>query len=101
MNFKGKNIIVTGASSGIGKALAEYFGYQGANVTLAARSIDKLNEIASNIPSSLAVRCDVTKQEDCKLMIEQSVEKFGGVDVLINNAGLSMRAPQKLTSINR
>jgi len=92
MNFKGKNVIVTGASSGIGKALAQYFSNNGANVTLAARSIDKLNEIVASMPSALAVRCDVTKQDDCKAMIEQSVERFGGVDILINNAGLSMRA---------
>lgn len=92
MDFKGKNVIVTGASSGIGRALAEYFGSLGANVTLAARSIDKLTEIASAIPSSLAVQCDVTKQEDCQHLIEESVSKFGGIDILINNAGLSMRA---------
>lgn len=92
MNFKGKNVIVTGASSGIGKALAQYFGAAGANVTLAARSIDKLETIASNLPSALAVQCDVTKEEDCKAMIDKSIQRFGGIDILINNAGLSMRA---------
>lgn len=92
MNFNGKNVIVTGASSGIGKALAEYFAKAGANVTLAARSIEKLEAIASQMPSALAVQCDVTKQDECRTMIEKSVERFGGIDILINNAGLSMRA---------
>lgn len=92
MDFKGKTVIVTGASSGIGLATAREFSRVGANVVLAARNIDRLREIERELPRALAVECDVTSEDQCRRMIERAVERFGGVDVLINNAGLSMRA---------
>lgn len=92
MDFRDKTVIVTGASSGIGLALAREFAALGANVVLAARSIDKIDSEATLLPGALAVRCDVSKEEDCKELIERCVEHFGGVDVLVNNAGISMRA---------
>lgn len=92
MDFKGKTVIVTGASSGIGLATAREFSRVGANVVLAARNIDRLREIESELPRALAVECDVTSEDQCRRMVERAVERFGGVDVLINNAGLSMRA---------
>ncbi len=91
--MKGKTVIVTGASSGIGKALAEVFSEAGANVVLAARSLDKLEAVAKNLPGeSLAVTCDVQKEEDCRKLIDEAIATFGGIDILINNAGISMRA---------
>ncbi len=93
MDYNEKVVIVTGASSGIGRALAEAFSACGARVVLAARSLDKLVEVQAGLPNpSLAVECDVSQQESCKRLVEQAVERFGGVDILINNAGLSMRA---------
>lgn len=92
MKFEGKTVIITGASSGIGLALARYFGQNGANVVLAARSIDKIESEAALMPSAIAVRCDVSVEQDCKTLIEATVEKFKGADILINNAGISMRA---------
>lgn len=92
MNFSDKTVIVTGASSGIGLATARAFSAVGANVVLAARSADRLVELAGELPRSLAVVCDVSRESDCRELIEQAVTRFGGVDVLINNAGLSMRA---------
>lgn len=93
MNFKDKVVVVTGASSGIGLALAQEFSALGAKVVLAARSIEKLKEVAAELPGeSLAVQCDVSKEERCRTLMELAVAKFGRIDVLINNAGLSMRA---------
>ena len=99
--YKDKVIIVTGASSGIGLASATRFVSLGAKVVLAARSIDKLEEIAKrfNIQHStakaLCVKTDVTKEDDCKNLVEQAVKHFGRIDVLVNNAGVSMRATFK------
>ena len=94
--MKNKLVIVTGASSGIGKACAEKFAQKGANVVLAARSEDKLREVAKQISSYgvevLAVVADVSKEEDCKKLVDEALLKFGRIDVLVNNAGISMRA---------
>lgn len=100
--YKDKVIIVTGASSGIGLASATRFASLGAKVVLAARSIDKLEKIAEEInerfnsqqPTAkvLCVKTDVTKEEDCKNLVEQTVKHFGKIDILVNNAGISMRA---------
>lgn len=94
--FDNKTVIVTGASSGIGEALAREFARRGANVVLGARSEDKLKTITEQIRSTGAkaayAACDVVKPEECKLLVDTAVKEFGGVDVLICNAGLSMRA---------
>ena len=97
--MKDKLVIVTGASSGIGKACAEKFAQKGANVVLAARSKEKLVEIKKYLLTYrvevLIVVTDVAKEEDCKELINQALIKFGRIDVLINNAGISMRAAFK------
>ncbi len=98
--YKDKVIIVTGASSGIGLASATRFASLGAKTVLAARSIDKLEKIAEEINEKfnkstdnvLCVKTDVTKEEDCKNLVEQTIKHFGKIDVLVNNAGISMRA---------
>jgi short-subunit dehydrogenase len=94
--FQGKVIIITGASSGIGKALALEAAKQGADVVLAARTVDKLHEVSKTIESlgvkSLVVQTDVSVEQDAKKLVETTVEKFGKIDVLVNNAGISMRA---------
>lgn len=97
MSFKGKTVVITGASSGIGEALAYEMASRGANLVLGARQFVTLCEITQKIEQkyrvkAVAVQCDVTKEEDCKLLIGQAVSTFKGVDVLINNAGISMRA---------
>lgn len=97
MNFKDKTIIITGASSGIGKALAEELAQRGANLVLGARQYVTLCEITANLEAkyaikALAVQTDVSKEEDCEQLIKQALTTFGKIDVLINNAGLSMRA---------
>lgn len=97
MILKGKTVVITGASSGIGKALAEELAKRGANLVLGARQYVTLCEITANLETkyairALAVQADVSKEEDCEHLIKQTVATFGGIDVLINNAGLSMRA---------
>jgi len=97
MNFKNKVVIITGASSGIGKSCAEEFAKRGANLVLAARQYVTLCGITADLEKyygikAVAVQADVSLEEDCKLIIKQTLITFGKIDVLVNNAGLSMRA---------
>lgn len=91
-----KVVLITGASSGIGKALAFEYAQRGYAVAMAARNIEALEQIKQAISQSaaavLAVATDVTQEQDCKHFVEQSLITFGRIDVLINNAGISMRA---------
>ena len=94
--FKDKVVIVTGASSGIGEASAREFARNGSKVVLAARSEEKLASIVQEIKSDNGTACfiktDVSIEDDCRKLIEKAVSEYGTVDILINNAGLSMRA---------
>lgn len=94
--MKEKVVIVTGASSGIGKALVGKLAEMGAKVVLAARDIEKIKNISDELNkinfNTIAVKTDVTKEEDCKKLIEITLAKYGQIDILINNAGISMRA---------
>lgn len=94
--FSNKTVVITGASSGIGRALTYEFSGRGANVVLGARQEDKLAEITADLRTrgGKAVFCvaDVTKAADCKALIDTAVAEFGRIDVLICNAGISMRA---------
>jgi short-subunit dehydrogenase len=97
MDFKNKVVIITGASSGIGKALAEELAKRGANLVLGARQYVTLCEITAELEKNyqikaLAVQADVSKEEDCAELVKQAINTFGKIDILINNAGLSMRA---------
>jgi short-subunit dehydrogenase len=88
--LSGRRILITGASSGIGKALAQQLAPLGAKLILAARSEDKLHALAQSLGGeTLVVPTDVTKEEDRQHLLAQAVEKFGGLDVLVNNAGLA------------
>jgi len=91
-----KVIIITGASSGIGKALAYEYGQKGFAVVMAARNIAKLKEIQSDMEGkgyiALAVQTDVSVETDCENLVNKTIEVFGKIDILINNAGISMRA---------
>lgn len=94
--MKDKIVVITGASSGIGKALAYEFGTKGAKVVLAARNLTSLQQIVADLITlgvdAFAVKTDVTIENDCRNLISQAIGKYGRIDVLINNAGISMRA---------
>ncbi|TVR82068.1 MAG: SDR family oxidoreductase [Chitinophagaceae bacterium] len=95
-DFKGKVVIITGASSGIGEALARSFSKTGAKIVLAARSLEKLNalqkELHNENPNIIVVKTDVSEEDDCQNLINRALSEFNHIDILINNAGISMRA---------
>ncbi|XVH31231.1 SDR family NAD(P)-dependent oxidoreductase [Haloferacaceae archaeon DSL9] len=104
----GQTAIITGASSGIGEAIAERFAESGADVVLCSREQENVAPVAERInaaaeraselhqsdltPQALAVECDVTDREAVGALVETTVEEFGGVDCLVNNAGASFMA---------
>jgi len=100
MNVKGKVAIVTGASSGIGLATAKLLSKNGAKVVLAARSKDKLIELSKTLLNSLVIQVDMTNDVQIKAMVGKTVEYFGQVDILINNAGRGYDASIVDTNIN-
>ena len=89
--LKGKIAIITGASSGIGAALALQISREGASVILAARRREKLEQLAAEITRAgqvaLPITADVTKRADAEMLVRTAVERFGRVDILVNNAG--------------
>jgi short-subunit dehydrogenase len=91
--LRGRRVLITGASSGIGRSLAEQASAAGARVVLAARSADKLDELAASLartnPDVAAVPTDITRDEDRRRVLDVAVQRFGGLDVLINNAGVA------------
>jgi 3-oxoacyl-[acyl-carrier protein] reductase len=92
----GQTAIVTGSSSGIGRAIAARFAADGADVVVCSREQDNVDPVAEGIEaeggSALAVECDVTERGAVEALVETTVEEFGGVDVLVNNAGASFMA---------
>ncbi|MFT7377426.1 MAG: NADP-dependent 3-hydroxy acid dehydrogenase YdfG [Ulvibacter sp.] len=92
MDIKDKVIIITGASSGIGEAAALKLSKEGAKIVLSARSKDKLNELKKTIKNrdgeALVVIADVTKKSDMEKLVAKTLEEYGNVDAIINNAGL-------------
>jgi short-subunit dehydrogenase len=96
LGFQGKTIVITGASDGIGAELARQLAADKPNLVLAARRIDALQAVANQCRAAgaqvLAQRCDVGVQGDCIALIEAAVKQFGAMDVLVNNAGISMHA---------
>jgi short-subunit dehydrogenase len=97
--FKDKVVVVTGGTDGIGKALVESLLMQGAKVATCARHHDKLYRLQSEFPSYPihTMVADVSIENDCRHFIESTINLFGGIDILINNAGVSMRGLLKDT----
>lgn len=98
INLKGKAAVVTGASKGIGFAVAEALARAGANVLLCARNEQEVRSAAESLAGTgggraIGVRCDMRSYDDVRALIQKSVSEFGGVDILVNNAGVGSYAP--------
>jgi len=95
-SLEGQVAIITGASSGIGWGMAERFAAEGMSLVLAARRVEKLEELREKLGSavpSLAVATDVSRFDDCERLAERARERFGRIDVMINNAGNAVAKP--------
>ena len=93
MSFKDKSIVITGASSGIGRSAAIEFANKGAKLALVARRREKLDELAQLLPKStevLVCQCDVSDKSQVKSMAAQVLDRFGKIDILVNNAGFAI-----------
>ncbi len=98
MRFKEKVVLVTGASRGIGRAIALGFGREGANVIVNyTNSGKKADEVAAEIKKfgsdAIAIKCDVSDEGQVKKMIDLAIKKFGRLDILVNNAGIVFDVP--------
>ena len=100
MNVRDRVVIVTGASSGIGRATAKLLVKSGAKVALVSRSMELLEKLSAELPNSIAIRADMTKIAEIKRMVDQTHEHFGRIDILINNAGQGYDAPVEKTDID-
>ena len=96
-NIEGKVVVITGASSGLGEATARMLSAQGAVVVLGARRVDRIEALAKELSDAggkaLALQTDVTRAADVQRLVDATVEKFGRIDVLVNNAGLMPSSP--------
>jgi NADP-dependent 3-hydroxy acid dehydrogenase YdfG len=103
-NIKGKIVVITGASSGLGEATARLLSSEGATVVLAARRADRIdalsNELKSQGGEALAVTTDVTNRQQVKALVDKAVEAFGWIDVMLNNAGLMPLAPLEMLKVD-
>ena len=102
--LEGKVAIITGGNSGIGAKCAEMFEKEGAKVVISARREAQLNEVAAKILADggevMSVTCDISKADQCKALVDKTVDAFGTVDILINNAGVldaGIEAVEKVT----
>ena len=103
--LKGKTIVVTGGGSGLGKAMTTYFLELGANVVITSRNIEKLEAVKSELEAQtggkvLPVQCDVSHYDQVEVMVKSSVDTFGKVDVLLNNAAGNFISPTERLSAN-
>ncbi len=96
-SLHGKTAIVTGGSKGIGSAMALGLGHQGADVAIVSRNVTEGEQIAAQIRAmgrqSLAIACDVTNKVSVDAMVQNAMDAFGHIDILINNAGMNIRKP--------
>jgi len=105
-DLRGKNAIITGASKGIGKAVAFALANQGVNIVLAARTQSTLDETVQEIADQTKVKvigvgCDVSKLEDLQKLVDTALTELGKIDILINNAGVSSQFPFENTPTSR
>ncbi|MCP3936589.1 MAG: SDR family oxidoreductase, partial [Actinomycetia bacterium] len=87
--FAEKSVVITGAGNGIGEAMAERFARAGARVAVLDLDLEAAQRVATQIPAAMAIGVDVTDADRCREAIDRVVDEWGGVDVLINNAGIT------------
>ncbi|HXA29410.1 MAG TPA: glucose 1-dehydrogenase [Candidatus Angelobacter sp.] len=94
-DLEGRVAVVTGASSGLGQRFARVLHGNGASVVLAARRLDRIEQVAAELGAdrAMAVRCDVREEADVVDLVRRAAERFGRLDVMVNNAGTSKSAP--------
>lgn len=100
MQIQNSVVVVTGASSGIGAATARAFDAAGARVVLAARREERIRALALELGDAIAVRCDVTSQTDISTLATAALDRFGRIDVLVNNAGQGLQATVEQVSVS-
>lgn len=107
VEIQGKRVLITGASSGIGKALAFEFARKGAILILVARRIDRLQKVTQDIqrtfpqlPAPAAIRCDVSDRESVSSLIHDCLDRYGGIDIMVNNAGTGIYGDTDKTSVS-
>src|SRR5207247_4639524 len=102
--IKGKVVVITGASSGLGEATARLLSAQGASVVLGARRVDRLQSLAKELTDSggkaIAVTTDVTHCDQVKKLVDSAVHAYGRIDVMLNNAGLMPSSPLERLKID-
>src|SRR3954468_20082096 len=91
----GRVAIVTGASSGLGRRFAAVLAHAGAEVVVAARRLERLEELAISQPRIVPVRCDVSDPDDRKRVVSAALELTGDVDICVNNAGIASGGPDR------
>lgn len=91
MDLEGKVAIITGGSSGIGKAIAERYAWEGMEVVIADVNVEKGQKLADEVGCDF-IECDVSEQEQVESLVEEAVERFGRLDVMVNNAGIGSQA---------
>jgi len=103
-NIKGKVVVITGASSGLGAATARLLSAEGANVMLGARRVDRIQSLADELNAkggkAIAIATDVTDHDQVKNLVDAAVQKYGRIDVMINNAGLMPHSPLERLKID-
>ncbi|HIN39346.1 MAG TPA: SDR family NAD(P)-dependent oxidoreductase, partial [Flavobacteriales bacterium] len=102
--MKDKVVLITGVSSGIGKAIAQLYADKGAHLVLASRNLDALEKLASALKEKtsevLIVQTDIANSDDCKKLVSETISIYGRIDLLINNAGISQRSLTMDTNID-
>ncbi len=102
--IKGKVVVITGASSGMGEAAAKHLSSLGATVILGARRVDRIEKLANEIRDkggkALAIAMDVTQRDQVKKLVDSAVEQFGQIDVILNNAGVMPLSPMERLNVD-